>query len=76
MKEIEFGAFFQDFIENNVNSKYKFDMFLREIESFQGIPDYIGVNIRDIGECKSFLTNVTEENWYTVSRILSILSRL
>lgn len=75
MKEIEFGAFFQDFIENNVNSKYKFDMFLREIESFQGIPDYIGVNIRDIEECKSFLTNVTEENWYTVSRILSILSK-
>lgn len=75
MKEIELGEFFQNFIRNNVNSKYKFDMFLREIESFQGIPDYIGVSIRDIGECKSFLTNVTEENWYTVSRILSILSK-
>lgn len=75
MKEIELGEFFQNFIKNNVNSKYKFDMFLREIESFQGIPDYIGVNIRDVGECKSFLNNVTEENWYTVSRILSILSK-
>lgn len=75
MKEIELGEFFQEFIMNNTNLKYRFDMFLREIESFQGIPDYIGVNIRDIEECKSFLANVSEENWYNVSRILSILSK-
>ena len=60
MKEIEFGAFFQDFIENNVNSKYKFDMFLREIESFQGIPDTICVNIRDIGGIYSFFKKFKE----------------
>ena len=74
MKEIEFGELFQKFIEDNLDSKYRFDILLKEIESFQGIPDYIGVSVKDKNACKKFLEDVLDENWYSISKILSNLS--
>lgn len=76
VKESELGELFQEFIKLENKLGYRFDIIFEEIESIQGIPDYVGVNVKEIGECKKFLEIVPQKNWYTISNILSQLSYL
>lgn len=74
MKESELGVLFQKFICNDHGLGYHFDMLFEEIESMQGIPDYIGVRIKNVQECRNFLNTFSNENWFSISKILSCLS--
>lgn len=74
MKESELGVLFEKIICNNHGLGYRFDMFFEEVESIQGIPDYIGVRIKNVQECRNFLKTFSNENWLNISKILSCLS--
>jgi len=74
MKESELGLLFEKFICSNHDLEYQFDIFLEEVESIQGIPDYIGARIKDIQQCNSFFNTFSNENWMGISKILSCLS--
>lgn len=73
MSEYELGKQFEEFLNNSKQQFFKYDVLFKEVESFQGIPDYIGVQIRDKESCEKFIDMISKEKWYTTSKILSCL---
>ena len=43
MTEAEFGSSFEKYIQSNPLNYFSYDMIYKEVESFQGIPDYLGI---------------------------------
>ena len=43
MNEAEFGNSFEKYIKSNPSYFFTYDMIYKEVESFQGIPDYLGI---------------------------------
>lgn len=73
MSEYELGKQFEEYLNNSKQQLFKFDVLFKEVESFQGIPDYIGVLINDKEACEKFTDMISKEKWYTTSKILSCL---
>lgn len=74
MSEYELGLQFEQYLNNNIQSHFNFNCLFKEIESLQGIPDYIGVHIKDASPAKG-IDNISPDNWSTSYRILACLKR-
>ena len=75
MSEYELGKQFEEYLNNSKQQLFKFDNLFKEVESFQGIPDYIGVMVDDKELCEKFVDIISKEKWSTTSKILSCLKR-
>lgn len=73
MNEYELGKRFEEYLNNSKQQLFKFDVLFKEVESFQGIPDYIGVLVNDKEACEKFADMISKEKWSTTSKILSCL---
>ena len=74
MREKELGRYFEGILEEQSVNEFKFDMLFEEVESYQGIPDYVGVRIDDKKQWSDFYANIPIARWNEISKILAILN--
>ena len=74
MTEKEMGIRFKKAINDSLLNGFKFDMLFEEVESYQGIPDYVGIKIKDKKKWNEFKKNIPIENWSEISKIIAVLS--
>lgn len=74
MTEKELGRYFEKIIERHPLNDFKFDMLFEEVESYQGIPDYVGIKIEDEKQWSDFYARIPLERWNEISKILAVLS--
>ena len=73
MNEYELGLKFEKYLNSEKKNIFKFNNLFKEIEAFQGIPDYIGVQIEEEKICRNFIDIISVEKWSTESKILACL---
>lgn len=72
MTEKELGNCFLNFL--NRQQDHKFDFFFEEVETFQGIPDFIGVKCSQLFIENDFKEKISMNRWINLFKILIILN--
>ena len=75
MNEAEFGSSFEKYIKSNPSYFFTYDMIYKEVESFQGIPDYLGVSMSHLYHGSEKTMQIPINRWHTISIILAFMKK-
>lgn len=75
MNEAEFGNSFEKYIKSNPSYFFTYDMIYKEVESFQGIPDYLGIIMSHLYHGSEKTMQIPINRWHTISIILAFMKK-
>ena len=75
MTEAEFGSSFEKYIQSNPLNYFSYDMIYKEVESFQGIPDYLGINMSRLYNGSEKTLQIPIARWHTISILLAFMKK-
>lgn len=75
MNEAEFGDVFERYIKCSSMKYFSYDMIYKEVESFQGIPDYLGINMSHLCNGSKKIMQIPIVRWHTISIILAFMKK-
>ena len=75
MNEAEFGNSFEIYIKSNPSYFFTYDMIYKEVESFQGIPDYLGIIMSHLYHGSEKTMQIPINRWHTISIILAFMKK-
>lgn len=75
MNEAEFGNSFEKYLKSNSSHYFSYDMIYKEVESFQGIPDYLGINMRQLCHGSKKTLQIPITRWRTISIIIAFMKK-
>ena len=75
MNEAEFGNSFEKYIKSNPSYFFTYDMIYKEVESFQGIPDYLGIIMSHLYHGSKKTMQIPIKRWHTISIILAFMKK-
>ena len=75
MNEAEFGNSFAKYIKSNPSYYFSYDMVYKEVESFQGIPDYLGINMSNLYSGSEKTMQIPLARWHTISILLAFMKK-
>ena len=73
MNEAEFGNSFAKYIKSNPSYYFSYDMVYKEVESFQGIPDYLGINMSNLYRGSEKTMQIPLARWHTITILLAFM---
>lgn len=75
MNEAEFGISFEKYIKSSPTNFFSYDMVYKEVESFQGIPDYLGINMSHLYHGSEKTMQIPIARWHTISILLAFMKK-
>lgn len=66
---------FEKYIKSNPSYFFTYDMIYKEVESFQGIPDYLGIIMSHLYHGSEKTMQIPINRWHTISIILAFMKK-